>query len=561
MDFQRIFILLGLAVTTYMLILAWNDDYGQGAAAPPAVVDSTIPAIPPGEASVPSMPSESTAEASETAAFVPSLAVEETASDVPAVVAPTSVIRVSTDVLRVEIDPRGGDIVSASLPGFPADIDTPEIPFVLMDPRNAYASQSGLIGDDGTDTAGTRPLFTVGSERFDLGDAEELRVSLTPADPAAYPYTKVFTFRRGDYLINVDYEIRNTLDRPLKVAFYGQIRRDGAEPVMADNNVMGLQPFVGAATRSEDELYSRLEFDDLEEEAYRGKITGGYMAMVQHYFVSAWIPPQDDTVTYSARQVGDTFLMGYNTNLLTVAPGETATLGGRFYVGPKDQYQLREYAEGLDLTVDYGFLWWLAQPLFYLLTMIHGFAGNWGVAIILLTVIVKALLYPLSAASFRSMAKMRKLQPEMQRLKERYGDDRQKFSEAMMELYKKEGANPLGGCLPILLQMPVFLALYWALMESVELRQAPFVLWIDDLSVMDPFFVLPILMGISMYITQSLQPEPPDPVQARVFKLMPIMFTFFFLWFPSGLVLYWLVNNILSIMQQWYVTKQIEKGN
>jgi YidC/Oxa1 family membrane protein insertase len=229
-------------------------------------------------------------------------------------------------------------------------------------------------------------------------------------------------------------------------------------------------------------------------------------------------------------------------------------------MGPKNQKRLDEIADGLGLTVDYGFLWWLAQPLFSGLTLFHSLVNNWGYAIILLTILVKMLLYPLSAASFRSMAKMRKLQPEMARLKERFGDDKQKFSQAMMEMYKKEGANPLGGCLPILLQMPVFLALYWTLMESVELRQAPFLLWIDDLSVMDPYFVLPILMGISMFLTQMMQPEPPDPIQAKVFKFLPIMMTFFFLWFPAGLVLYWLINNILSVLQQLYVTRSLEKA-
>ena len=278
--------------------------------------------------------------------------------------------------------------------------------------------------------------------------------------------------------------------------------------------------------------------------------------------MSAWVPVGNGAFSYQARKLAnqDTYLFGFTTPLMTVIPGGSGKIGAQYYAGPKDQYRLEEIAEGLDLTVDYGFLWWLAKPLFYLLTFIHGMVNNWGVAIILLTVIVKTLLFPLSAASFRSMAKMRKLQPEMARLKERHGEDKQKFSQAMMELYKKEGANPLGGCFPILLQMPVFLALYWTLMESVELRQAPFMLWINDLSVMDPYFVLPILMGGSMFLTQMMQPEPPDPVQAKVFKMMPIMFTFFFLWFPSGLVLYWLVNNLLSLSQQLYVTRQIEKA-
>ena len=284
--------------------------------------------------------------------------------------------------------------------------------------------------------------------------------------------------------------------------------------------------------------------------------------MVKHYFVSAWIPSDQKTYTYQARKVPnkDIYLFSFTSQTWIVLAGQKEIKEASFYMGPKDQVKLKKVSPGLDLTVDYGFLWWLAQPLFYLLTFIHGWVNNWGIAIIFLTIIVKSLLYPLSAASFRSMAKMRKLQPEMARLKERYGDDKQQFSQAMMALYKKEGANPLGGCLPMLLQMPVFLALYWSLMESVELRQAPFFLWIHDLSAMDPYFVLPILMGISMFLTQMMQPEPPDPIQAKVFKMMPIMFTFFFLWFPSGLVLYWFSNNLLSILQQWYVNRQIEKS-
>ena len=279
--------------------------------------------------------------------------------------------------------------------------------------------------------------------------------------------------------------------------------------------------------------------------------------------MSAWVPAADETHTFTARKLSGSniYLFGFTTPNWTVAPGSSYTEKASFYAGPKDQYKLREISPGLNLTVDYGFLWWLAEPLFALLTFIHGVVSNWGISIILLTMIVKALLYPLSATSLRSMAKMRRLQPEMARLKERYGDDRQQFSQAMMELYKKEGTNPLGGCLPMLLQMPVFLALYWTLMESVELRHSPFFLWIRDLSDMDPYFILPILMGGSMFLNQMMQPEPPDPVQAKVFKFMPIMFTFFFLWFPSGLVLYWLVNNLLSVLQQWYVTRQLEKSS
>jgi len=360
----------------------------------------------------------------------------------------------------------------------------------------------------------------------------------------------------------VRYRLTNIGAVPAKVAFYGQIKRDGQDPVGEDTNSMGMQPFVGVATRTKDDLYQKFTVDDLQEESFQVSLQGGYIAFSQHYFLSAWVPEQDKASNFYARKLNsrDILLLGFTSQELEIAPGQSEILGGSFYMGPKNQKRLDEIADGLGLTVDYGFLWWLAQPLFSGLTLFHSLVNNWGYAIILLTILVKMLLYPLSAASFRSMAKMRKLQPEMARLKERFGDDKQKFSQAMMEMYKKEGANPLGGCLPILLQMPVFLALYWTLMESVELRQAPFLLWINDLSVMDPYFVLPILMGISMFLTQMMQPEPPDPIQAKVFKFLPIVMTFFFLWFPAGLVLYWLINNILSVLQQLYVTRSLEKA-
>ncbi len=558
MDFQRVFILLGLAVTAYMLILAWNEDYGQGASAP--AEQETVLAAPLGsiDASVPAMTSTEAGES-----VVPELVTEADEKSVPAPVQQSRTpIIVRTDVFELSIDPLGGDIVRVALPQFPAALDTPDVPFILVDPRNNYVSQSGLIGPSGTDKPGERPLFAAAKPIFEMGSNDELKVMLTHTQANQTEIRKFFIFRRGDYLIDIEYEIVNQSSDSWEGGFFGQIKRNGQDPVSESENLMGMQPYVGGATRSEDEFYRKLEFDDLEEESYRLSRAEGYMAMVQHYFVSAWVSTSEGEVTYQARKLRnqDTYLFGFTTPSITVAPGETGIIGGSYYVGPKDQYRLEEIAEGLDLTVDYGFLWWLAQPLFYMLTLIHGVVGNWGLAIIGLTFIVKLALYPLSATSFRSMAKMRKLQPEMLKLKDRYGDDRQGFSQAMMELYKKEGANPLGGCFPILLQMPVFLALYWTLMESVELRQAPFFLWIYDLSAMDPYFILPILMGISMYLTQRMQPEPPDPIQAKVFKLMPIMFTFFFLWFPSGLVLYWLVNNILSIMQQWYVTRQIEKA-
>ena len=564
MDFQRLLILMGLAVTAYMLILAWNEDYGAGGrliTEKPEPVTETLQAPSEVKSSAGDIPAMDDSESNIVADIVPRLE-EPEQSQRRLTTEKSRLVDIRTDVLEVQIDLTGGDITRVALPAYPASLETPDIPFLLVDPRNKYVAQSGLIGPSGTDSSGSRPLFTTSRYDYDIGSADKLSVTLELAQENGAVILKHFIFQRGDYLIRVEYEIRNLSNEDWRAALFTQIKRDGQQPISFSDNLMGLQPYVGGATRSQDEFYRKLEFDDLEEESYKLVRQQGYMALVQHYFVSAWIPKDNEQINYQARKLPgkDVYLFGFTTPAIKLAPGQEGILAAQYYVGPKDQYRMREIAEGLDLTVDYGFLWWLSQPLFYLLTVLYSFFSNWGLAIIGLTVIVKTLLYPLSAASFRSMAKMRKLQPEMARLKERYGDDRQQFSQSMMELYKKEGANPLGGCLPILLQMPVFLALYWTLMESVELRQAPFILWIHDLSAMDPYFVLPILMGISMYLTQLMQPEPPDPIQAKVFKFMPIMFTFFFLWFPSGLVLYWLVNNILSIMQQWYVTRQIEKS-
>ena len=557
MDIQRLLILFGLAVTSYMLILAWNEDYNQASPRTPA--GPVVTSEPASFGDILPTISESTIDSP--ADIVPSLEGEDIAPVVEEVQALRNLVTVTTDVLVVKIDTLGGDIVSVALPKYPEQLETPDVPFVLVDPRNSYVAQSGLIGPSGTDKRGFRPTFTTDSNSYEIGGASELSVTLTTVQQDGSRILKTYQFTRGEYLIGVDYQITNLGSEPWKGGLFAQIKRDGQSPLSSSENVMGMQPYVGGATRSDEELYRKLEFDDIEEDSYKLTLDDGYIAMVQHYFVSAWVPREVIRNTYRGRKLKDQdiYLFGLTTPPVTIAPGETGTIGASFYAGPKDQYKLEEIATGLELTTDYGFLWWLAQPLFFMLTAIHSYVGNWGLAIIGLTIIVKSLLYPLSAASFRSMAKMRKLQPEMVRLKERFGDDRQQFSQAMMELYKKEGANPLGGCFPILLQMPVFLALYWTLMESVELRQAPFFLWIYDLSAMDPYFILPILMGISMYLTQRMQPEPPDPVQAKVFKFMPIMFTFFFLWFPSGLVLYWLVNNILSILQQVYVTRQLEK--
>ncbi|MDK1023429.1 MAG: membrane protein insertase YidC [Gammaproteobacteria bacterium] len=554
MDIQRIILIFGMAVTSYMLVLAWNEDYHQKSSNGIIEVNEAAPVAVDYEPVI-GVLSETVVDELPDIDFQAEIMQREKGAS-----AKRELIKISTDVLNVWVDTRGGDITRVDLPQFPQNLDSPDQPFVLIDPRNSYVAQSGLIGPQGPDAKQGRTIYSAEKYSYSMQDGDdELLVDLSFVDENAVEIIKRFRFQRGNYLIGVEFLIKNNSSESWSANIFAQIKRDGQPPVIEEVNSMGLRPYVGGATYSTEAPYYKLEFDDLGETPFKEKVDGGYIAMVQHYFVSAWVPPTETTYIYQARKVQnkDQYLMGFTGPTITIPSGGSDKLVLSLYAGPKDQYKLREISRGLDLTVDYGFLWWIAQPLFSLLDFIHGLVGNWGLAIILLTVIVKMFLYPLSAASYKSMAKMRKLQPEMQRLKERFGDDKQKFSQAMMDLYKKEGANPLGGCLPMLLQMPVFLALYWTLMESVELRQAPFYLWIEDLSVMDPYFVLPILMGGSMFLTQMMQPEPPDPVQARVMKLMPVMFTFFFLWFPSGLVLYWLVNNIISVLQQWYVTRKI----
>ncbi|MCZ6853047.1 MAG: membrane protein insertase YidC, partial [Gammaproteobacteria bacterium] len=336
--------------------------------------------------------------------------------------------------------------------------------------------------------------------------------------------------------------------------------RDNKEPDGGGSFSLGPQPYLGAALTTPESRYEKLDFDDLDDDGpFRLQVQGGWMAFLQHYFLSAWIAQPEETNTYYGQRRNDgLYIFGYTGPLKRVADGAVGEWSTRFYAGPKDQKKLEQIAPNLNLTVDYGFLWWIAQPLFAVLDWCYDLVGNWGFAIILLTLMVKAILYPLSAHSYKSMANMRRVGPQMKRLQERHADDRQKLSQEMMALYKKEKVNPLGGCLPMLLPMPIFIALYWVLFESVELRHAPFMLWIDDLAAMDPFFILPLAMGASMFLQQSLSPAVGDPMQVRMMKMMPIMFTVLFLFFPAGLVLYWLVNNVLSIAQQWYVIRKTE---
>lgn len=566
-EVQRILLLIGLAATAYLLILAWNEDYMQqqepvAFSAEPEVEEPAGPGAGSGAADVP--PSAASAETPPESDVPDPALMEEPGDAVPAgttaPVAEGRLVKVTTDTLEVWIDRLGGDLVRVQLPRHRLDADR-EVPYLLLNrgDGHVYVAQSGLIGPDGVDSGGNRPTYRAAASEYRLTGDQPLIVDLE-ATHQGLEVTKRFEFRPGQYLVRVSYLVDNTTDREISAGLFAQIKRDDQEALGDKPFTLGPQPYLGAALTTNESRYEKLTFDDIDEDgAYRAAVDGGWIAFLQHYFLSAWVANEDQTNTYYGRKRSDgTYLFGYTAPLQTLNPGSRGEWNTRFFAGPKDQNRLEEIAPNLNLTVDYGFLWWLAVPLFKILDWIHDVVNNWGVAIILLTVMVKLLLYPLSAASYRSMANMRRVAPQMKRLQERYADDRQKLSQEMMALYKKEKVNPLGGCLPMLLPMPIFIALYWVLFESVELRHAPFMLWIDDLSAMDPYFVLPLLMGASMYVMQLMSPAVGDPMQQRMMRMMPIMFTVLFLFFPAGLVLYWLVNNVLSMAQQWWVMRQTD---
>ncbi|MFC3608118.1 membrane protein insertase YidC [Stutzerimonas tarimensis] len=548
MDIKRTILLVALAVVSYLMILQWNADYGQ-------------PEMPPETAQqrtdAPSLPETPTALEGQ-ADDVPTLATDQAAA-IPASAPSQNLIRVRTDVLDLAIDPRGGDIVELHLLQYPRRQDRPDVPFQLFErsPQRTYEAQSGLIGD-GPDQPGGRPLYTTAQQQYQLGEGQQqLVVDLNFSDNGV-DYIKRFTLSRGEHALQVDYLIDNQTEQPWTGYMFAQLKRDGSgDP--SSTTATGTATYLGAAMWTPDEPYRKVSRGDMESRNLRETVVGGWVAWLQHYFVTAWVPPADSTNQVQTRRDSQgNYIIGYTGHAVTVPAGQQGQVGATLYAGPKLQDDLKALSPGLELTVDYGFLWFLAQPIFWLLQVIHSVLGNWGWSIIVLTILIKLMFFPLSAASYRSMARMRAVAPKMQSLKELHGDDRQKMSQAMMELYKKEKINPLGGCLPILVQMPVFLALYWVLLESVEMRQAPWMFWITDLSIKDPFFILPLIMGATMFIQMALNPTPPDPMQAKIMKLMPIIFTFFFLWFPAGLVLYWVVNNVLSIGQQWYITRKIE---
>jgi YidC/Oxa1 family membrane protein insertase len=555
MDFQRYLLIGAIAALSYMLIVEWTHFQQKHA---DATVASATAA--PQSANAPATDSEIPASAT-------TLAPDNHATGAISAAGENRLIHVRTDVLDIQIDRQGGDIVYAALPKFTAQLNAPDTPFVLLeqDAQRVYVAQSGLIG---VDSNSGRPLYRSDSNEYTLANgADNLTVTLSFETEQRIAVQKTYRFHRGDYLVDVSYHVENKSETPWQGTMYGRLKRDDSkDPSVVRGGGFGISSFLGAAINKVDpsstknDGYHKLPFKNMADKPLKIQQQGGWLAFVQHYFLSAWIPAADQQNNFETATRDGMHLGWFTGTTQTVAPNASADFTAQFYAGPKDQYRLRAISPGLDLAVDYGILWWIAQPLFYCLTKIHGWLGNWGWSIMALTLGVKLALFWLNAKAYISMANMRRVQPKMVEIRERYADDKQKQSQEMMNLYKTEKINPLGGCLPMFVQMPVFLALYWMLLESVELRHAPWILWIKDLSAMDPYFVLPLIMGATMFLQQKLNPPPPDPMQAKMMQYMPIMFTFFFLWFPSGLVLYYIVNNLLSIVQQYIITKRIVKA-
>lgn len=535
-----------MLITSYLLILAWQRDYGN--VNTKATTTATTVATGAGVNDVPVATAKSD---------VPVTVTNATNASLPS---NTQLINVTTDKYEIRINPVGGDVVYAALRNYDATLDS-KTPFVLLqsDAERVYVAQSGLIGKDGIDTATARATYTAPSNQFVMQPSQNtLTVPLTYQKDGV-TVTKTYTFTKGQYPINVSYNINNTSTQPWQGQMYAQLKRDNSkDPGLANKGAMSLSTYLGGAWGTPASPYNKLKFGNFNDDNIKASTDKGWVAMVQHYFVSSWMP-KGFTANFYSRESDNEHIIGFTSSPVSVAPNKQATLTSTLYAGPKTPETLKPLAEGLDKTVDYGVLWPISKVLFWLLQTLHTVIGNWGWAIIFLTIIVKFALMPIANKSYYSMAKMRAVAPRLQALKDEFGDDRMRMSQEMMKLYKEEKVNPMAGCLPVIIQMPIFLALYWVLVESVQLRHAPWMLWIKDLSSMDPWFILPLLMGGAMFFQQHLNPQPQDPMQARMMKFMPIIFTVFMLFFPAGLVLYWTVNNLFSMAQQYWINKKVEK--
>ncbi|MGZ8256136.1 MAG: membrane protein insertase YidC [Gallionella sp.] len=534
MDTQRLFLFL---IFSFSLIMVW--DGWQRFQHPPALIAAA----------------ETQAKPTVTAPLNTQTAITAQAATVTG-----KIITVKTDTLDVAINTVGGDIERLAFVQHPEASDK-NLPFVLFakgQGTHNYAAQTGLLGDN---LPNHNSVFTADKEVYVLSNqAESIAVVLSTNTPNGVSVSKTLTFHKGSYLIDVAYTVNNRSLTPLTTSAYFQLVRDGEEPVGGSKFV---PTYTGAAVYTDKEKLVKADFSAVQKGKtdYVKEANNGWIGMLQHYFVAAWLPKDQTNREYFTRKLDSgLYATGTVVAIPTIAPNTSTNLTVGLYAGPA-QSNLDSIAPGLGLSVDYGWLTIVAKPMFWMMTWLNGLVHNWGVAIILLTVLIKLLFFPLSAASYRSMAKMRVVAPKLEKIKLQYGDDREKLNRAMMDLYKTEKINPLGGCLPVLIQIPVFIALYWSILESVEMRYAPFFGWITDLSVADPYYILPIIMGASMILQSKLNPVPPDPMQAKLMQIMPVIFSVVFFFFPAGLVLYSVVNNVLSIAQQWYITKNLENDS
>ncbi len=551
---QRIVLYAALIIVAFFLWQSWNK-FEQKIA---ATVANNTPVLqqPTTGFNVNNTPAASTLP-SNTA--VNNTAITPTKLNVKENIPSNRLVQIHTDVLNITIDTLGGNIISLNLPKYPISLDQPNTPFTLLtsDPRQLYIAESALMGSDGPDNVNQLAQYNTPQNTYTM-NGDTLVVNLNWSNKAGLDVTKTYTFTKGSYLINVAYTIKNNSNKVWTGSYYTQLTRK--EIADTGNHLFQIHPYFGAAISTPNKPYQEVSFKDMQKQPIQQSIQSGWAAMVQRYFVSAWIPETNTTYNYYSNVANnDVYTIGMSSQPITVAPGQTQTVTSKIYSGPEITSVLKNIAPGLEQTVSYGWLWFISVIIFWVMEKIYSVVGNWGWSIIIVTIFIKLMFYHLSAKSYSSMAKMRGLQPKIQALRERYADDKQKQSQAMMELYKTEKVNPVGGCLPIVVQIPVFFALYMVLIESVQLRQAPWIFWIHDLSVPDPFFVLPVLMAITMFIQQKLNPAPPDPTQAKVMMFLPVVFGFLFAYFPAGLVLYWVVNNGLSILQQWHITRKYEK--
>lgn len=568
MESARTFLFILFAFLTFLLYQEWQKDHAP-VKQEKAPIESSIDSLPAPEAQT--LQTEPTPEKND------GIPATDLSSQVPDQIANTETassnievqpIVVETDVLKVVLTPAGGNLVSAELLAYKETLEKDSQPINILENRNGrvFLALSGLYGENAPDFDKNVANYQSSQNSYSMADGEDnLQVDLNWTNNNGVEYIKRFTFHRKQYVVDVEYIVKNNSATKIANRMFTAIKRDTGAVEGQEQSGLGMQSYIGPAFSTEEKLYQKYDFDDTEEADLSVNTKKGWIALLQHYFVTAWVPVSETnhTIDTTDQSSGGKRLVQIRMtqDWQWIEPDTSKTFSAKLYVGPKIQARLEQVAEGLDLTVDYGFLWWIGQPIFYMLIFFQSFAINWGLAIILVTIAIKTLLYPLARAQYRSFAKMRLLQPKMTTMKEQYGDDKQKMSMKMMELYKKEKVNPLGGCFPLLIQMPVFIALYWVLMESVQLRHAPFILWINDMSVMDPYYVMPVLMGASMYLMQKMQPVSPtmDPMQQKMMQMMPVFMTVFFVFFPAGLVLYWLMNNLISISQQLYITNQFNK--